>query len=326
MTLLFRRLAVLLPVIGLLAAISAGANISIPDFEIEIGSVVCRELEVEAAQEDLLAYSGFQFDLFLPEGLILEDTALDTQLSESGLILNISDYGDGVFRILTFTNEAGLDSSSLMRFSFRACEDALPGISQIKLCNVVFSSPDGKDIYYNDSETKVTFKQKEPDGPGKPFGSAETPLQLLRKGDGKSHTFVCMMPLSNQQLTQSGYNFVYGYDTTGGESRMLEDTPLRYCHTTAEIFDDATLDFWVFAYYTDSEGSLCVSDRRHLDGSIDDNFDPADYLGKSTKADSDAEITGVFTTDGRKVSDDINKLAKGIYVVRTATGSFKIMK
>lgn len=299
------------------------AKISIPDFTIEPGEQVTVAVSLDNDGKPTFAYSGWQFDLFVPEGLSVGDFGLDQALTSGDFKLSLTDYGGGISRVLAFTTSTGVMSSDMLSLSFRADEDAPAGELTLLMKHAIFSTPEGKDIDLDDSQVTVTVKaMEEPVAP-----KAETPLQLLRKGDGTSHTFVCMMPLTNEELVQLGYHFIYGYsDSTSGTSHVLDDTPLRYCHTSEEIFDDANLDFWVFAYFTDSEGTMRVSDRRHLDGSADDNFDPKDYIGKSTKADSDAAITGVYTPDGRKVADDIKALAKGIYVVRTTEGSFKIMK
>ena len=299
------------------------AKISIPDFTIEPGDEASVTVALDSGSQNPFAYSGWQFDLMVPEGLSLENYSLDKELSDRDFRLSLTDYGNGVFRVLAFTTTSEIASANLMSLSFHADEGAPAGELTLLVQQAVFSAPDGMDIDLDDSEAKVTVTAKdEPIGP-----KAETPLQLLRKGDGASHTFVCMMPLTNEQLEQLDYHFIYGYeDNSTATSQLLADTPLRYCHTSAEIFDNATLDFWVFYYYTDADGALRVSDRRHLDGTVDDNFDPADYIGKLTRSDSEAVVTGVFTPDGRKIADNVDALAKGIYVVRTTAGSFKIMK
>lgn len=299
------------------------AKISIPDITIERGETASVEVCLDNDGQPPFAYSGWQFDLFVPEGLSVEGFSLDNELSGQAFKLSVTDYGTGVYRMLAFTTSTGLASANMMSLTFRAGEAISEGELTIGMQNVIFSAPDGMDIDLDNSEAKVTVISN--DEPTEP--KAETPLQLLRKGDGTSHTFVCMMPLTNEELEQLGYSFVYGYTYRAhGLSQVVADTTLRYCHTPAEIYDDLALDFWVFAYYTDAEGKLRISSRRHLDGSVDDDFDPADYISKATKAAPDAEVTGIFTPDGRKVNGDLRSLGKGIFVVRTTAGSFKIMK
>lgn len=309
-----------------LTATATGANIWMPDFEIDSGGSALVEVTLRTDEDTTFDYSGFQFNLFLPEGLHIEQLGLASQLSEPEFTLDLTGYDNGAYRVVAYTSGTGLASAELMQISFRADGDVTEGEAKIRMQSVVFSAPDGKDIDLEDAEATVTFRGNEgPDIPDNRYGTAETPLQLLRKGNGTSCTFVCMMPLSNEQLETTGYKFVYGYDTAAGESQLLTDTPLRYCHTTEQIFNDPSLDFWVFAYYTDAEGTLCVSSRRHLDGRVDDDFDPADFIS-ATKADTRADVSGVFTIDGRYVGRDASRLEKGIYIYKTADGSVKFIK
>ena len=297
------------------AANASGASITIPDFTIDKGAQTTVSLSLESDQVQPFAFSGLQFDLFLPDGLSMKNCSLSTQLDGAGFSLSVTDYGQGACRIIAFTDGKGAASADLMNLTFRASNDVKRGEAVIRMQDVIFSAPDGQDIDLTDSEATVFFNT---------YGEAPTPLQLLRKGDGRSCTFICMMPVSNEQIASDGYRFVYGYDTAQGSSELLEDTPLRYCHTEEEIFNNSSLDFWVFAYYTDSEGTLCVSDRRHLDGSVDDDFDPEAFIG-NTRAASE-EVSSVFSLEGNYMGKDVSGLAKGIYVVKTAGKTIKILK
>lgn len=309
-----------------LAATATGADIWMSDFEIDSGGSAMVELTLRTDDDETFDYSGFQFNLFLPEGLIVEKFGLDSQLSEQSFTLDVTHYDEGAYRIVAFTNGTGKASAELMQILFRAAGDMTEGQSKVLMQSVVFSAPDGQDIALNDSEAIVTFRRKEgPDIPDNPFGSAETPLQLVRKGNGTSCTFICMMPLPNEQLETAGYKFTFGYDSIDGLSHLLADTPLRYCHTTEQTFNDPSLDFWVFAYYTDAEGKLCVSSRRHLDGSLDEDFDPSDFIS-ATKSDTRSDVQGVFTLDGRYIGRDASRLDRGIYIHKTADGSVKFIK
>ena len=292
------------------------ANISLRDFTIDRGDTATVTFILYNEGQSPFAYSGWQFDLFLPEGLNVEGVSPAQELKNGGFTLNMTNYGAGVCRMVAFTSGDALASEDLMTVTFRASENVARGEARILMRNAVFSSPEGRDIDLRNSEAVVTFNT---------FGVAETPTQLLRKGDGTSHTFVCMMPVSNVELEKKGYNFVYGYDSPAGESRAIAETPLRYCHAPSEIYDDATLDFWIFAYYTDPEGVLCVSARRHLDGKTDNDFDPSGYIGKPSKAVSN-NVTGVYTLEGKKAGEDLNGLAPGIYVVKTETSTYKLIK
>ena len=100
----------------------------------------------------------------------------------------------------------------------------------------------------------------------------ETPKQYVRKGNGKSCTFVVMMNLTDKELTQQGCRFAYGYTDTQGDEHILATSNHRYCHTSEQIYNDASNNFWVVAYW-DKDNSIVTSVRRHLDGTTDDDFD-----------------------------------------------------
>ena len=123
----------------------------------------------------------------------------------------------------------------------------------------------------------------------------ETPKEFVKKGDGKSCTFVVMMNLSDSELAKKDYNFVYGYTDTQDTDHIITSSPLRYCHTTPEIFNDFNNDFWVYSYRYDSDGEIVMSGRRHLDGHVDYENDSVllnEYLTRSfTSSDPDSWIT-----------------------------------
>lgn len=112
----------------------------------------------------------------------------------------------------------------------------------------------------------------------------ETPEQYVRKGNGASCTFVVMMNLTDAQLAKEGYNFAYGYTDIHGTDIIISTTGLRYCHTSAQIYNDSGNDFWVYAYWKKEDGSIVSSMRRHLDGHIDEEFEINalnEYLSRS---------------------------------------------
>lgn len=97
----------------------------------------------------------------------------------------------------------------------------------------------------------------------------EAPIDFVRKGNGTSCTFIVMMNLSDAQLAQKGYKFVYGYTDIQGSEHIMTTTNLRYCHTTPEVYNNNGNDFWVYAFLTNDDGTIVCSARRHLDGRID---------------------------------------------------------
>ena len=136
------------------------------------------------------------------------------------------------------------------------------------------------------------------------LGRIEMPTQFERKGNGTSCTFVVMMPLSDAILAEEGYRFVYGYTDNTGLARVIANTPLRYCHTSAQVYNDATNDFWVFAYQVSPDNSTVNSGLRFLDGRVDMTFDGTQLINSSRNLHSglnpDNWITP--TTNGAKIN------------------------
>ncbi len=187
-----------------------------------------------------------------------------------------------------------------------------------------------------------------------------TPRQLLRKGDGTTSTFVVLMGIPEAELKARGYHYVFGYTDSEGRSEILADTQLRYCHTTPEIFNEPSYNFWAFTYIIDDDGEILMSNLRHLDGREEFCLDPATYgfsldsnltarenwiTVVNTKAyisavsDSPMRLT-LFSTSGRlvfaksypgetEVSDviELSRFAPGTYVATLeADGKLKSKK
>ena len=145
-----------------------------------------------------------------------------------------------------------------------------------------------------------------------------TPTQMLRKGDGTSHTFVTMMTLSDQELKKLGYEFIYGWTDVNGNDHVIEQTNERYCHTEAQVYDDPTNRFWVYSVWVYNDGCMVSSGLRYLDGSVDETFDASVLDGSFVSLAKKAQIrTAIYTVDGHYMGTDITSLVPGIYIHTT---------
>ena len=188
----------------------------------------------------------------------------------------------------------------------------------------------------------------------------EAPTQMLRKGNGTSCTFIAMMALTDTEIEQEGYSFVYGYTDASGNDNVIARTNVRYCHTTPAVYNNSGNDFWVFTVRVDDNGEMIGSERRHLDGSVDDDYDLAALLGRSRGIDgsdpdswitatsrgalitvesADAVVVTVCslggqvvmrqeTAAGTMVSQEINGdiIAPNVYVIRVDCGGKNVSK
>ena len=185
-----------------------------------------------------------------------------------------------------------------------------------------------------------------------------TPSSLVRKGDGTTHTFICMLAVSDNQLSPLGYSFVYGYDATDGSEHEIARTTKRYCRASEQVYNNPSNRFWVYAVWTYDDGCTVSSGKRYLDGSADEEFnasvfDPSqtgtrgtdfnnsanwiNVLGKSVgiSVDSDSDtFISVFTAGGIMIRSltveagtsvreqiDLSTLSDGIYIVNVTSGN-----
>ena len=151
-----------------------------------------------------------------------------------------------------------------------------------------------------------------------------TPLQLLRKGDGTSRTFVTMMPLLDSQLEQLDYNFVYGWTDSDGKDHIIEITNLRYCHTETDVYNNSSNKFWVYSIWNYQDGSVVSSGKCYLDGIIDESFD-ASVFGGSLLYNEPGTTSrqAVYSVDGQYIGESLNNILPGIYIRITQVNGVK---
>ena len=188
----------------------------------------------------------------------------------------------------------------------------------------------------------------------------EAPTQMLRKGNGTSCTFIAMMAMTDTEIEQEGYSFVYGYTDASGNDNVIAKTNVRYCHTTPAVYNNSANDFWVFTVRVDDNGEMIGSERRHLDGSVDDDYDLLALIGNArsingsdpdnwitatsrgaliTVESADAVVVTVCslggqvvmrqeTAAGTMVSQEINGdiIAPNVYVIRVDCGGKNVSK
>ena len=137
------------------------SQLSLPSFEIVQGDSSQVNLTLDTDDDSMSGFSGFQFDIFLPQGLSLSDESIDGNLEAAGFVLDVTEYSETVIRIIGYTTGSGTLSRELMTLTFEADESMAAGISEINLANVVFAAPDGLDIPLADSTASVTVKEKD---------------------------------------------------------------------------------------------------------------------------------------------------------------------
>ena len=156
------------------------------------------------------------------------------------------------------------------------------------------------------------------------YSRPRTPCELLRKGAGATGSFIAMSDLSDTQLDNLGYSFVFGYTDPEGVNHVISNGPLRYCHTSGDIYDNERNRFWVYTTWTFSDGATITSGLRYLDGSENERFDRSDF--NFTRANGLESMEGetetrIYTIEGHFMGKDLNNLTPGIYIIRERKGN-----
>ena len=356
-------------------------------------------IDIDFGSSPAVAYSGFQFDVILPQDITFEDVTLAPSLADIFTLSSKMD-ANGSVRVIAYSSDYSSSTleNGIVTLKLKVNRAPLGNTAVINLNDVDLSSPNGVDLPLLDSDftidinivayslelnpseltlltgqseditaiilpanvtdntvtwssqnesvaiyengkilglsagtTTITATCGEASAtcevtviPPEPEYIADTPTELLRKGDGTSHTFVAMMEKTDEVLEAEGYHYVFGYTNLKEGSFTLEDTPWRYTYTSEEVYWNSSNDFWVFAYFIDEDGMFHISSRRHLDGSVDEDFNPMDFIGSKSRMGE--HIIGVYIVDGNYMGKSIESLDSGIYVVKTNKSSYKIIK
>ncbi|MCH5230528.1 MAG: hypothetical protein J1F43_01880 [Muribaculaceae bacterium] len=148
-------------------------------------------------------------------------------------------------------------------------------------------------VWYNNSYTSPVVTV---------YSAPVIPTSLTRKGDGTSCTMIAMSSLTNEQLIQQGYYFVFGYTDSSGIDHNMGPTQMRYQQFTKDVYNNSSNKFWVYTQWNYRDGSVVTSGKRFLDGTTDMNFDGSTYTGGDDTRDGSAGITDVYA--GSKLHTD----------------------
>lgn len=218
--------------------------------------------------------------------------------------------------------------------------------------NVKNSSPNGT-IWAENTLSIATDVYRRP----------ETPSSLVRKGDGTTHTLICMLTIADNRLAPLGYSFVYGYEDADGTEHEIARTPKRYCRASKNVYNNPANRFWVYAVWTYDDGCVVSSGKRYLDGMINEDFngsvfdttqvetrgtdfgDSSNWVTISNKSvnisvDSDSETSiAVYKMNGLLIRSlnveantsvreqiDLHTLAAGMYIINVKSGNESVSR
>lgn len=153
--------SLLIAVLGLFSilSISAENKFFIEDFSIEAGET--KEIEICLTNDE--AFTGFQADIYLPEGLSFyqEDGEYIFDLSSRkhrSHTISSALQTDGAVRLLSYstTSKEYSDSEGVLVYCSIVASEDFSGSHEIRFANTKFAKSDGTEILFDPSTTIVT--------------------------------------------------------------------------------------------------------------------------------------------------------------------------
>ncbi len=145
---------VLLAIVALFA--NATDRFYITDFSISPGET--RTISINLDNE--IAYTAFQSDLILPEGLSVDEESFAlTERKNSNHVLTISAFSESAYRLMSYSLKLKSyigNSGALVTFDITA-SDSFVAPAVITLCNTLFTTEEGVEVPFANEECQVTL-------------------------------------------------------------------------------------------------------------------------------------------------------------------------
>ena len=171
--------SIIFAVMALVALCAAATDrFYIEDFSIAAGETK----QVSILLDNEVAYSAFQCDLYMPDGLTATNFAL-TERKNSNHTLSVSTLPDGGQRLLSYSlrlKSYSGNSGALVTMDVTANEN-FNGTAVITLRNIVFTTEDGVEATFADEECTVTNPVQPGDVNGDGFVNVGDVTALISK-------------------------------------------------------------------------------------------------------------------------------------------------
>lgn len=115
------------------------------------------KLNINLSSAAEIFYSGFQFDMSMPESITFNEASLGQTLTDAGFLIVSSDLGNNTVRIMVY-NTSGksiAEKENLVEISISASADTYVGDRNIYIFNSLLSTPTGSEKVLDDSELRV---------------------------------------------------------------------------------------------------------------------------------------------------------------------------
>lgn len=151
-------LIIALVVGGMLPGI--GATLKIDDFEIYLKESADVGATVTAQEGTLGDFSGFQFDLVLPEGITVSEVEKGSQ--QGSFIVRSSTLSNGNVRVVGYAddNSSETPGTVVANITFEAHASTPLGTKKAEIKNLILSSPEGSDLFLDDSEFEIDVRKR----------------------------------------------------------------------------------------------------------------------------------------------------------------------
>ena len=156
----------LVTLLGASLGLNAEDKFYIPDFEIAAGET--KQIAIQYESDNVENYCGFQFDLYIPEGLTVVkkknkyNFTFNTDRNDDHT-MSSADQSDGAIRVVGVSMTSAQfweTSGDFIYFSVTAAED-FSGPAMIELKNVSFSTISGTLVNLSNSQTNITGGSKD---------------------------------------------------------------------------------------------------------------------------------------------------------------------
>ena len=105
------------------------------------------------------------------------------------------------------------------------------------------------------------------------------PNQLVRKGNGTTHTLIVMTGVDDEQLFGPlDYTYRFGYTDAQGTEHLSSPVEKRYFQMSETDFRNSDNRIWAVAEWKYFDGETVTSGRRYVSGETDDDFDASSFV------------------------------------------------
>lgn len=295
------------------ASASAENKFYIEDFSINAGET--KEIEILLTND--VAFTGFEADIYIPEGLTVfqEDGMYIFDLSDRKYrnhIIDAAKQDDGAIKLLSYTTSSkdySGNSGALVYFTVTA-DSNFSGIHQIEIKNIIFTQADGTQYNFDPTTTTVT---------GPTPGSDEYPMTIKDCESGSVSIFVTSGNSAKLKF-EAVQNWIVNNVTVNGVD-VTAELDSEGVYTTAPIAEPTT----IIVTYKDKNSDVETLSNKNINvigynGCVEINgVNCGDYI-----AIYDIDGALIYSTIADNETVTVNLPKDIVYIVKCQQNVFKL--